>query len=200
MRKCFALLSSHSQWDQFQANPVVDDSQYSKLNDGQRQCLRLVLAHLNSKEISRELGVSPHTVDQRLRQAMRSLGASSRFEAARKFAEYEGGETYQPLIYQSSDVEKISNSKTVGLSDGRDELDPNGEGEYLSTTGDNISSAVMEKPRSSSNRLPFPRFRGEKNTLSTWERIGWIIVIAIGSAVSFGGILSGLEALSRLSG
>jgi DNA-binding NarL/FixJ family response regulator len=37
-----------------------------RLNDGQRDCLRLVLAHLNSKDIALELGVSPHTVDEML--------------------------------------------------------------------------------------------------------------------------------------
>ncbi|MEP2989964.1 MAG: helix-turn-helix transcriptional regulator [Parasphingorhabdus sp.] len=178
----------------------MDDSQYSKLNDGQRQCLRLVLAHLNSKEIGRELNISPHTVDQRLRQAMKSLEASSRFEAARKFAEYEGAEAYQPLIYQSSDVEKIPEFETVGLSIERSELDGSDAVSGLSSGGGNLKVAIFEKPSIKSTRLPFPRFRGEKNTLSTWERIGWIIAIAIGSALSFGGILSGLEALSRLSG
>lgn len=175
------------------------DSQFSKLNDGQRQCLRLVLAHLNSKEIGRELDISPHTVDQRLRQAMKLLEVSSRFEAARKFAEHEGAEAYQPLIYQSSDVEKIQESETVGLSVERNDMDDTEVSTKLSVVGDSASAAIFEKPHTRSDRLPFPRFRGEKNTLTTWERIGWIIVIAIGSAVSFGGILSGLEALSRLS-
>lgn len=179
---------------------AVSDSQYSKLNDGQRKCLRLVLAHLNSKEIGRELGISPHTVDQRLRQAMKTLGVSSRFEAARKFAEHEGADAYQPLIYQSSDVENSTESATVGLSVEQKELDDNEVNSDLSAVGSNATAAVIEKPQTGSDRWPFPRFRGEKNTLTTWERIGWIIVIAIGSAVSFGGILSGLEALSRLSG
>ncbi len=179
---------------------AVDDSQYSKLNDGQRKCLRLVLAHLNSKEIGRKLDISPHTVDQRLRQAMKTFGASSRFEAARKFAEYEGENAYQPLIYQSSDIEKAQESETVGVSVERNELDDREDSKQAPVVGINVKTAVLEKPQINSDRFPFPRFRGEKNTLSTWERIGWIIVIAIGSAVSFGGILSGLEALSRLSG
>ncbi|GAB5489156.1 MAG: hypothetical protein Pars2KO_27260 [Parasphingorhabdus sp.] len=160
----------------------------------------MVLAHLNSKEIGRELDVSPHTVDQRLRQAMRILGASSRFEAARKFAEHEGADAYQPLIYQSPDVEKVQESETVGWSVKRNELDDKGEDANVSAVGINTTAVMFERSQIKSGHLPFPRFRGEKNTLSTWERIGWIIVIAIGSAVSFGGILSGLEALSRLSG
>ena len=177
----------------------MNDSPFSRLNKGQQECLRLVLAHLNSKEIGRELDVSPHTVDQRLRQAMRTLGASSRFEAARKFAAHEGADTYQPLIYQSSDVENILESKTVAGSVERSGLDDGELGSEFSGIVGSSEAAVLDKPQARSDRLPFPRFTGEKNTLSTWERIGWIIVIAIGSAVSFGGILSGLEALSRLS-
>lgn len=179
---------------------TVDDPASLKLNDGQRECLRLVLAHLNSKEIGRKLGVSPHTVDQRLRQAMKVLGASSRFEAARKFALHERTDTYQPLIYQSLDVVKIPESETVELSVERNGLIENELVSGFSNSDGNANASILEKQGIKSGRLPFPSFRGEKNTLTSWERIGWIIVIAIGSAVSFGGILSGLEALSRLSG
>lgn len=37
---------------------------------------------MTSKEIARELGISPHTVDQRIRFALRILGVRSRSEAA----------------------------------------------------------------------------------------------------------------------
>jgi DNA-binding CsgD family transcriptional regulator len=53
------------------------------LTSGQMNCLRLVSQNLTSKEIAARLGVSPHTVDQRLRRALRALNASNRREAAR---------------------------------------------------------------------------------------------------------------------
>ena len=53
------------------------------LTDGQRDCLRLVYNHMTSKDIARILGVSPHTVDMRLRTAMKTLSVGSRIEAAR---------------------------------------------------------------------------------------------------------------------
>lgn len=146
-----------------------------QLNEGQRSCLRLVLTHMNSKEIARELDVSPHTVDQRLRVAIRVLEASSRFEAARKFAEIDPAplpaEAYQSLIYQRPDV-----AETV--------------------IGGDI--AMVAERNISSSRWPLPSYRGERNQLSTAERLGWILVIAIGSALSFGGVIAGLEALTRL--
>ena len=92
----------------------------AQLTDGQRDCLRLVYRHMTSKDIARTLGVSPHTVDMRLRTAMKVLDVPSRIDAARllvhtEAAEIAGGsariakessaaELYQSLIYQSSDV------------------------------------------------------------------------------------------------
>ena len=178
---------------------MVKDS-FDKLNDGQRHCLRLVLAHMNSKEIGRELDISPHTVDQRLRESIRMLECNTRFEAARKFAEYEGAEIYQPLIYQSSDIEKTAESSILSGSANL----AKGIENSLITGASNIENGsatlVFEKPQTRNYRLPFPRYRGEKNELGSVERLGWIIVIAIGSAISFGGLLAGLEALSRLAG
>jgi len=49
--------------------PQVAD-RVAKLSEGQLDCLRLVDQHLSSKEIAVELGISPHTVDQRIRQSL----------------------------------------------------------------------------------------------------------------------------------
>ena len=46
----------------------------ARLSQGQLDCLRLVNEHLSSKEIAAELNISPHTVDQRIRQALHILG------------------------------------------------------------------------------------------------------------------------------
>ncbi|MEY2882969.1 MAG: hypothetical protein RL490_693, partial [Pseudomonadota bacterium] len=77
----------------------------AQLTEGQRDCLRLVYNHMTSKDIARVLGVSPHTVDMRLRTAMKTLNVDSRIDAARLLAQDEAGgftapDVYQPLIYQ----------------------------------------------------------------------------------------------------
>jgi len=176
-------------------NPVM-----GRLNDGQRDCLRLVLAHHNSKEIARQLGVSPHTVDQRLRTAMRILKVQSRFEAAREFAAFDTEERYQPLIYQMSDVEPPRKNGRLGPSIGRTPSDKTASIGDVSRVDGNDAEATFEKSQIRRQRLPIPRYRGEKNNLGKVERVGWILAIAIGSAFSFGGLLAGLEALSRLKG
>ena len=64
----------------------------------QREVLDLLIEHKTSKEIARQLGISPHTVDQRIQFAKEKLGASSRSEVAqlyRRLVEICGQLTYQ---------------------------------------------------------------------------------------------------------
>lgn len=55
------------------------------LTERQEQCLRLT-ATMTDKEIARELGLSPHTVNMHIRNAMEKLGATSRRGALRAIA------------------------------------------------------------------------------------------------------------------
>ena len=112
-----------------------------QLTTGQRDCLRLVYGHMTSKDIARALGISPHTVDMRLRTAMKTLGVASRIDAARALVDSEGGqgelprqaeagrqgdraaETYQSLIYQAPVVagHAVAGIVTVPASTASDE-------------------------------------------------------------------------------
>ena len=56
---------------------------FEKLTPKLREVLRLTLLRKSSKEIGRELGIAPRSVDQRLDAARIILRASNRFEAAR---------------------------------------------------------------------------------------------------------------------
>lgn len=59
------------------------------LTPRQRECLRLVRKDKSTKEIARELGISPQTVNNHLKAAMCALGVGSRFIAARALREHE---------------------------------------------------------------------------------------------------------------
>jgi len=76
-------------------------SRVARLTAGQRECLFLVDDHATSKEIARQLGISRHTVDARLRGAIQTLGVSSRREAAVIYRAAMQAEGYQPFAYQS---------------------------------------------------------------------------------------------------
>ena len=78
------------------------------------------------------LGVSPHTVDMRLRTAMRTLAVGSRIEAARLLIQEDSAkgltfdglpDGYQPLIYHAPDVAPGPELPTLGspASNGSDE-------------------------------------------------------------------------------
>ena len=68
------------------------------LTEKQREVLDLLIEHKTSKEIARLLGISPHTVDQRIFFAKEKLGAASRNEAAaayRRLVGISGRTTYE---------------------------------------------------------------------------------------------------------
>ena len=61
------------------------------LTDKERQTLRLILRGHDAKSSARELGLSVHTVNERLRDARRKLGVTSSREAARRLLDEEAG-------------------------------------------------------------------------------------------------------------
>ncbi len=62
---------------------------FERLTDRQRDCLRHVFEHRKSHEIAHLIGTSARVVDKQLMLAKNIIGASSRFEAARLFAQHE---------------------------------------------------------------------------------------------------------------
>src|ERR1700760_2870346 len=67
----------------------MDESRIGRLNERQKQCLRLYHAQLEAKEIAKKLGIPPHTVNEHLRDARRILGVGRSIHAARLLAEHE---------------------------------------------------------------------------------------------------------------
>ena len=80
----------------------IDQDKVARLTDKQRECMHLVVMRKSSKEIARVLGISKPTVDQRIANARRILGASNRDEAAIMFARVAG--EYDRVIYDSACV------------------------------------------------------------------------------------------------
>jgi len=63
---------------------------YPALTEKEKQTLRMLLAGHDAKSMARQLGLSVHTINERLREARRKLSASSSREAARLLREAEG--------------------------------------------------------------------------------------------------------------
>ena len=67
------------------------------LTEKEKQTLRLILRGHDAKSSARELGLSVHTVNERLREARRKLGVTSSREAARRLLAEEGEPTPETL-------------------------------------------------------------------------------------------------------
>src|SRR6478672_2107529 len=162
----------------------------AKLTRGQLDCLLLVDQHLSSKEIAAELNISPHTVDQRIRQALAILGVERRTQAARIVAQVNG--PYQRLIHQSPyiPVEAQSGQPKAAVSYQIRHADRAGE-------AGGAGFLTEQRPVSvrSSLQLPFATRSNPRNEMSVGQRLFWIAAIAIGAAFSAGMYLAGLESL-----
>lgn len=66
------------------------------LSEKEKQTLRLIVRGHDAKSTARTLGLSVHTINERLRDARRKMAVSSSREAARLLLEAEGGLTPAP--------------------------------------------------------------------------------------------------------
>ncbi len=182
------------------------------LSNGQLEVLRLVNRHLNSKEIGALLGISSHTVDQRVRGAIQRLGVARRSEAARLVDAWDRAQgesigltdrasppaptepTYQRLIPQASDIDaepdQFQNDGAVSIQIRHADR----------ARGDGAESFETEQrfPRSRSPLFPWSTPHQPRNGWSVGQRLAAITAIAIGASFSAGMFLAGLESLARL--
>jgi DNA-binding CsgD family transcriptional regulator len=173
----------------------ADDVQLriARLSQGQLDCLLLVDQHLSSKEIAVELGISSHTVDQRIRGALQILGVERRAQAARLIAQHCG--PYQRLIHQSPHIEPQPSvdQQREAVSHQIRHADRAGE-----IGGAGFNTEQRPSQFRSSLPPPFATRSNPRNEMSVGQRLLWIVLIAIGAAFSAGMYLAGLESLSRL--
>ena len=171
------------------------ESPVARLSQGQLDCLRLVDEHLSSKEIAVELGISSHTVDQRIRGALQILGVERRSHAARKVARELG--PYQRLIHQPPHIEASPDSDQFDAAVGF-------QIRHADRAGKAGGSGFITEQKPGSNwsslPLPFATRSHPRNELSVGQRLLWIVLIAIGSMFAAGMYLAGLESLSRMMG
>jgi DNA-binding CsgD family transcriptional regulator len=176
----------------------------ARLTEQQRTCLRLVYAHLTSKQIAPMMGIEPGSVDQHIKAAMRVLGAPDRRTAARMLADREGANTPQPLVYQPLDIVPEPDPVTLETSIG------NGQQPYgrASDGAIRVEQATFQEEQASFKivpfggvpTLPFPIGGARPQDLNWLKRLGWIFAIMLVIALTFGVFVAGLEALSRIGG
>jgi DNA-binding CsgD family transcriptional regulator len=150
----------------------MDSDRLERLTEQQRVCLRLVFAHMTSKEIAPHLGIEPGSVDQHIKTAMRTLGVGDRRAAARLLAKYEGKAGAPAVDFASSRPSEMAMQEEQAGYDA--------------------------PPPPQAPKVPLPIWGGKPSDLSPLRRLAWIFAIMLMIALTFGVFLAGLEALSRL--
>jgi DNA-binding CsgD family transcriptional regulator len=80
-------------------------AKFERLSEQQRESVRLVAEHYTrSKDQAKLLGLSSHTIDARIKRALRTLGATSREEAGRMYLEY------QRQVHQAPDLSAVAST------------------------------------------------------------------------------------------
>jgi DNA-binding CsgD family transcriptional regulator len=162
-----------------------------KLTEAQCECLRLVNSHLTSKEIAIRVGVSRHTIDQRLDRACKTLGVSTRKEAARLFA------LYDPIIYEPFDIADMTTAAPDFPDlDYREEGNDRHSDYHLSDASTPfITDGLLQTQQIA---MPFPQKRGDANALSIKQRLIWAVFICCVGIMISGLLIAALETLGRL--
>lgn len=172
------------------------DDRVARLTEGQREALRMVYRHMETKEIARELGISPDGVTQRIKAAMRTLGVNRRRDAAHLLAEAEETAAYPRRVYPPRDIATLSHSATMTAStEGERHHGP----ASVRAMREEQSAYDMAPPlRTGGFQLPLPIRGSRPDDLDWLWRLGWIIAIMLLIALVFGMFLAGFESLSRL--
>jgi DNA-binding CsgD family transcriptional regulator len=170
----------------------------SKLSEAQKECLRLVHAGYEGKEIARLLELSPGAVVERLRAARRTLGVGSSREAARLLAGVDGADAYNrhvatPIGIVSAPGQdpmldpSIGQMGSAGASMGSvwvsDDQTP-----YVG--GAHQSPAWMP--------LPFPVAGRKRNDLTVAQTMALVLALTLAVAVTALVAIAVVEQLSKL--
>ena len=92
------------------------------LTSKQKEVLDLLVQHKTSKEIARELGISPHTVDQRIQFAKTKLNAATRGELAQEYRRLCA--ICDAMTYENSRIAETEEPAEIGTKDGGGPVPP----------------------------------------------------------------------------
>jgi DNA-binding CsgD family transcriptional regulator len=161
-----------------------------ELTAKQREVLDLLIQHKTSKEISRILGISPHTVDQRIMLARGKLNVATRSEVAhayRKLVEENGQQAIcERSVYDDSHIaipprlEPVRGQEDAVIA------------AHSAETAPRLSGETVSPDRPYYHVLP-EMFDGPYGTLA---RLGYIATVTVFLIVA---VLGGLSMYAQLA-
>ncbi|KKC25969.1 helix-turn-helix domain-containing protein [Sphingomonas sp. SRS2] len=170
----------------------------TKLTARQRDCLRLVLHHMQSKEIGRQLGISPMTVDNHFRSAIQTLGVANRLEAARLLEAYERNAAEAPSQRLTSQPQPVvSRVEAPIMSSPAVVGDRQGDG-VSALREDQVPYRTFRDAGIIDFPLPVPTRGKPRNDLTIAQRLFWIAILIFGMGLGAGALLSGFATLTNI--
>ena len=170
---------------------------FDKLTEAQLMCLRLVNQHQTSKHIAIALGISHHTVDQRISRACKTLSVATRGEAARLVAAHDAARGYEPFIYEPPHIAVADqNASAFFTSNNVEEVAPETEAYVLNDTM--VSFDHSKHTSRVSWQFLFPSRWGETNDLTIPKRLAAALAVCVTCLMVAGITIASLEGLSRL--
>ena len=173
--------------------PVSDQTRFDRLTRRHRECLIGVRQLQGSKEIADTLGIEKSTVDSYLTEAVKVLGARNRRDAAlmldahERLSTPENGGFARPHKIGGDSARLFSAPSALPFLASPDE-------QVVGQPG----SRAERSSRFSGIRLPYRRKGQTDNDLSVGDRLIWIQVIVVGSAVGFGMLATGLQVVTEI--
>lgn len=147
----------------------MSPSQIDLLSPREREVLLLVGQGLRSKEIARQLDISPRTVDTHIGHAVAALGARSRLDAVRMITDQI---PYVEIPTQPAHL--VGEQSSVERSD-------------------------ADRSYADWRRLPILRNGRLNNDLTTWQRLGWILAGAVAIIILFAQLAAGLRVTQEIA-
>lgn len=173
-----------------------------RLSSDQEACLRLVSAGLSSREIAEALGFTPAMVDRRLRAATKILGVSGRQDAARLLRIAEdaqgAGDVAASTVSTGAPALRLAPASLDQwtILDETEREHGNNLG-YVADAGHAVAGTQQGRLDAHRWVLWSADWR-EPNTRAVVVRLTIMVLVLIGSALSFGALVSALQALDAL--
>jgi DNA-binding CsgD family transcriptional regulator len=149
----------------------------TQLNEQQKKCLRLVGANLTTKEIARELHMSPHTVNKHCEAAARILNVHGRLAAARLLAAAERDGGYERFVYEPQHLAASAPGNA-----------PYAQDETLHGMGPNFGAEFGNDPLNAMSRALLDG--GKRNDLTMLQRLGCALLVALAVIIAAAGMLA----------
>jgi DNA-binding CsgD family transcriptional regulator len=170
----------------------------AKLSEAQKECLRLVQAGYEGKEIARLLEVSPGAVVERLRAARRALNVASSREAARLLARFEDAGTYNrhvatPIGIVSAPGQDPITDPSIGQAGSAGAI-MGGVWVHDDQTP-YVGGGLHPHARMP---LPFPVTGRKRNDLTTFQTMALVLALTLALAVTALVAIAVVEQLSKL--